>query len=308
MFGQQSAGLDALLHRPQPSAWQQFCRAPCVFLANLIYNFHNSNLATQIQPPIDPISVVCISDTHNTQPKLPESDILVHAGDLTQSGTLAELEAALSWLRGQPHPHKIVIAGNHDVLLDKTYSPSDKAAAQRSRLDWGSGSVIYLEDADTVITCNNGRRLRIYGSPKSARHGNWAFQYPRLTDVWANSVPNDVDILVTHGPSRCHLDLLNLGCVHLIRELWRVKPKLHVFGHVHEGYGQEWLRFDGLQRAYEGVIVAAGGLFNLMQAVQAYAGTLFGCETVEARTLVVNAAMVGGLRDDERRRPFKVVI
>ncbi|KAL8945464.1 MAG: hypothetical protein Q9183_008083, partial [Haloplaca sp. 2 TL-2023] len=64
------------------------------------------------------ITVVCISDTHGTQPALPAGDLLLHAGDLTKWGTFSELQAQLTWLAQQPHKHKVVIAGNHDLLLD----------------------------------------------------------------------------------------------------------------------------------------------------------------------------------------------
>ena len=69
-------------------------------------------------PPYNHISVVCISDTHNTQPYIPAGDLLLHAGDLSNWGTFAEIQAQLTWLSQQPHRYKIVIAGNHDLLLD----------------------------------------------------------------------------------------------------------------------------------------------------------------------------------------------
>lgn len=58
------------------------------------------------------------------------------------------------------------------------------------------------------------------------------------------------DILITHGPPKNHLDL-GLGCPHLLREVWRVKPRLHVFGHIHWGAGTEPVYFDECQAAYE---------------------------------------------------------
>lgn len=306
LFPRRHRGIDALLHRPRPSIWEQLLAQPCVFLARALYTWRRPVPAL---PLTNPVSVVCVSDTHNSQPQLPEGDVLIHAGDLTQSGSLRELQAAVSWLRAQPHPVKIVVAGNHDLLLDASYEgrrgATNDAASQREGIDWGE--VIYLENAAATVTCPNGRQLRVYGSPRSARHGNWAFQYPRCEDVWAGTVPGDVDVLVTHGPPRAHLDLLKLGCVHLLRELWRVRPRLHVFGHVHEGAGTEWLRFDELQGAYERTVVAGGGLWNLAQTVKEFVRALFRPAT-EAKCLLVNPAVVGGLRDTERRRPIRVVI
>lgn len=115
----------------------------------------------------------------------------------------------IAWLRRQPHPYKIVVAGDHDLLLEPSQDRSLNAAAKREQLDWGD--IIYLENSETVVTCANGRRLHVYGSPQSHKHGNWAFQYHRSHDAWNETVPSNTDILVTHGPLRAHLDL-NLGC------------------------------------------------------------------------------------------------
>lgn len=312
IFATRQSGLDALLHRPRPGLWQQFLAQPCIFLACQLYTWRRVK-AIPAEPLADPVSVVCVSDTHNSQPALPHGDVLIHAGDLTQSGTLRELQAAVAWLRAQPHPVKIVVAGNHDLLLDDAAGDARRRAGQenaaapaaRAAIDWGD--IVYLENAAATVTCPNGRRLHVYGSPLSPRHGNWAFQYPRGEDVWAGTVPEGVDVLVTHGPPRAHLDLQRLGCVHLLRELWRVRPRLHVFGHVHEGAGTEWLYFDGLQAAYERTVVDGGGLWNLMRAVKEFVVMLFR-PTAEAKCQLVNPSIVGGLRDDERRRPIKVVL
>lgn len=251
------------------------------------------------------ISVVCISDTHNTQPDVPPGDMLVHAGDLTQSGSFEELQATLDWLNRQPHPHKIVIAGNHDLLLDSALDATTArggpaaAAVQRERINWGD--ISYLQNSATDITCRNGRRLRVYGSPHSARHGNWAFQYPRSESnkTWIETVPDDIDILITHSPPRAHLDTLHLGCPALLEEVWRVRPRLHIFGHVHEGNGSEWLSFDALQAGYERAIVE-GGIWNTVRVIAAFVRAMFR-PAAAARSLLVNASMVGGLRDDETR-------
>ncbi|KAF4462385.1 rhamnogalacturonate lyase C [Fusarium albosuccineum] len=257
-FLRQPSGLDALLQRRRPNKWQEFWAGPCKFIARYIYAHRDITHETST----DPATIICISDTHDSQTQLPPGDILIHAGDLTQSGSLKELQATISWLSSQPHPHKIVVAGNHDILLDKACDRSDREAVERAELDWGD--CLYLENEATTITCANGRRLKIYGSPLSPRHGNWAFQYPRPQDVWSDTIPADTDILVTHGPPLGHLDLLRLGCHHLLRELWRVRPLLHVFGHVHEGHGHERIPFDGLQEAFERTVAAGGGILNMI--------------------------------------------
>lgn len=292
--------MESLLARPRPSAWESFLRSPLLYLARKLYSSRNIEPR---RPLSDPISIVCVSDTHNSPAELPDGDVLIHAGDLTQSGTFKELQTALDWLKAQPHPHKIVIAGNHDTILDPSGDPGD----ERARLDWGD--ITYLCNEFTTVQCANGRRLAVYGSPHSPRYGRWAFQYPRPEDVWAGAVPDGVDILVTHCPPRAHLDMMRLGCSHLLREVWRARPRLHVFGHVHEGYGQEWAGFDGTQAAFEAVVMSRGfaRIVSLCRlAVEVARGRFRSSK--EASCLLVNAAMVGGLWDRESRKPITVVL
>lgn len=301
LFSSQPSGLEALIKRPRPTKWQEFWSGPCKFIARYIYTHRRISYDTLANP----VSIVCISDTHNVHFDLPPGDVLIHAGDLTQSGSLKELQEAISWLSSQPHPHKIVIAGNHDILLDQACDRSEKDAEERAKLDWGSCT--YLENEMITITCANGRRLRIYGSPLSPRHGNWAFQYPRPQDIWSGTVPEDTDILITHGPPLGHLDLMRLGCRHLLRELWRVRPLLHVFGHAHEGYGHERVQFDQLQSAYELTVSEGGGILNTLAVIKEGLLSLCRAERV-AKCQLVNPAMVGGLRDDQRRKPVTVLV
>lgn len=297
--------LQDLLNRPRPSPMIIFWRSPVVYLASLLYARRQ---VTHHVNKENAVSVVCISDTHNSQPQLPYADILIHAGDLTQSGSFKELQTALDWIKGQPHPHKIVVAGNHDLLLDPTCDDrpgARRAAEERAQLSWGD--IVYLQGSSADIVCGNNRKLRIYGSPMSSRHGNWAFQYPRSDghNVWAGKVPRDTDILITHGPPRAHLDLLNLGCPELLAEIWRVKPRLHVFGHVHEGYGTENLDFNDSQRLFERTVISRGGLWILLCMTWAAVRAWF-AGPGKTQTILVNAAMVGGLRDDERRMPIRI--
>lgn len=82
-----------------------------------------------------------------------------------------------------------------------------------------------------------GKSLTILVHPSTQNHGNWAFQYDTGTNLFTHQVTDDVDILVTHSVPQFHLDVAGWGEEFLLQELWRVKPKLHVFGHIHEGYG-----------------------------------------------------------------------
>lgn len=71
--------------------------------------------------PTHPLTVVCISDTHGTRPPIPPGDLLLHAGDLSRWCTFSEIQAQITWLSGQPYKYKVVIAGNHDLLLDPKF-------------------------------------------------------------------------------------------------------------------------------------------------------------------------------------------
>ncbi len=89
--------------------WDKFKASPLSFLARWLYEKRGPPLA--VEPVADPVAAVCVSDTHNLQPQLPDGDLLLHAGDLTDAGTFKELQEQLDWLNKQPHIHKVVIAG-----------------------------------------------------------------------------------------------------------------------------------------------------------------------------------------------------
>ena len=93
-------------------------------------------LEPAIPAPKDGIHVLCISDSHNVRPQLPDGDILLHAGDLTQSGSLEELRSQIEWLDSQPHRFKVVIAGNHDLCLDRSKMEGDDENNEAVKIDW----------------------------------------------------------------------------------------------------------------------------------------------------------------------------
>ena len=174
--------------------------------------------------------VVCLSDTHDLHGKLtvPDGDLLLHAGDSTGKGTLAQIEAFDWWLASQPHRHKVVIAGNHDFAFQRT------PAAARSLIRHAT----YLEDGEVTI-----EGLRIWGSPWQPWFYDWAFNLQRGAEIaakWA-LIPAGIDVLITHGPPLGILDRTSrgedVGCADLLAAVRRVRPRLHLFGHIHEGYG-----------------------------------------------------------------------
>ncbi|KAK5105791.1 hypothetical protein LTR62_002153 [Meristemomyces frigidus] len=220
-----------------PSTLDLLLTQPITTLIRLLdYTF--SALQSSPKPDSPGIRVVCISDTHTLKASyIPPGDLLIHAGDLGNEGTPAELQAQIDWLDSLPHEHKIVIAGNHDTFLDPRSRPTLSPTDQKGSLDWKS--LRYLQHSSTTLHFHNKhRQLKIYGAPQIPACGgaNFAFQYAREDDAWSETVPTDTDVLVTHTPPKYHLDLpAALGCKYLLREVWRVKPLLHVFGHVHAG-------------------------------------------------------------------------
>jgi Icc-related predicted phosphoesterase len=161
-----------------------------------------------------------ISDTHTKHEKLngflPGGDILLCAGDISSRGYKTELENFFKWFDGiDNYDHKIFIAGNHDFGFQDEY--------------------LGIQDGDEP-------ELKIWGSPWQPEFHNWAFNLPRgekIKEKW-DLIPNDVDILITHGPPFSKLDYvpynnINVGCEELLLKVQEIKPKIHLFGHIHSG-------------------------------------------------------------------------
>ncbi|RMY88081.1 hypothetical protein D0864_06716 [Hortaea werneckii] len=231
-------------------------------------------------PDTEKIRIVCISDTHNKAPgegyTLPPGDILIHAGDLTNQGSLSEIQKAVTWLSQQTtFSAKIVIAGNHDLSLDPDYNPLKHAsgwkvqpsaaeALECRRLLTENDSFVYLQHtSQTIPVPEKEISLKVFGSPFSPDGGrqNWAFQYDEVErearGLWSE-IPDDVDIVVSHTPAKGVCDASQHwsggGCPGLLREgLWRTRPLLHVCGHCHEGRGAKVVRWGEKEGEVEGV-------------------------------------------------------
>jgi Icc-related predicted phosphoesterase len=183
------------------------------------------------------LRIVALADTHLRHGGLviPDGDVLVHAGDMLQHGSLDELARAADFFRALPHPIKIVVAGNHEVCLER------HPAEARALLE----GFVYLEDQATTI-----EGLVFYGSPWQPKFRVWAFGATRgdeLAAKWAK-IPDRVDVLVTHGPPRGYGDRIRwrgeerrVGCDDLLARVHSVQPRLHVFGHIHQDRGT-WTR------------------------------------------------------------------
>jgi len=204
------------------------------------------------QRPRDHLRCVCISDTHGAHRDvvLPEGDVLLHAGDFTETGELEQIRSFCEWIAAQPFKHKVVVAGNHDITLDEPYyeragysryherrgiDPYDCQEARKLL----QGCCTYLENEACTI-----EGLRVYGSPMQPVFGDWAFGQARgapSADQWS-MIPDNTDIVLVHGPPLGFGDLCTNsahgGCADLLREVrQRVRPRFVVSGHIHEGYG-----------------------------------------------------------------------
>lgn len=178
------------------------------------------------------MTLTLISDTHfrHNQLELAGGDMLIHAGDLCGRGTEGEALAFLRWFGEQPYTYKIFIAGNHDWFFEKSSKMEiDKIIP---------ANIHYLNDSGVEI-----EGLKIWGSPVQPAFLDWAFNRKKGAEInkhW-KLIPKDTNILITHGPPFGILDRTtsnyNAGCEMLLKKVNQIEPKLHVFGHIHEGYG-----------------------------------------------------------------------
>lgn len=193
------------------------------------------------------MKLVAISDTHLQHNFcVPNADLLLHAGDLTWIGSHEEMIRAVRWLEKLPAKFKVVIAGNHDKLCEK-----DNYLARALFKEHG---IIYLQDEFTII-----EGVKIYGAPYQPEFGHgWAFNLRRglpLKEKW-DLIPEDANIVITHGPVYGYGDIVyegdddngpwggdfgyikkHVGCRDLRNRLEQIKPRYHLSGHIHNGYG-----------------------------------------------------------------------
>lgn len=190
------------------------------------------------------MKIVCISDTHCRLKKIkvPEGDLLLHAGDLTFIGDIAQISQELQELGRKAKDFKygcILIPGNHDWLFE-----TNMTLAKQICEDNG---LTLLHDSGIKI-----EELNIWGSAWQPEFCNWAFNVPRgekLKEKWAQ-IPDNTNVLITHGPPIGILDPVkrydlkrgwyeeSVGCQDLYDRIQDLKElKLHVFGHIHLGHG-----------------------------------------------------------------------
>mmetsp|Transcript_17356 Transcript_17356/g.21359 ORF Transcript_17356/g.21359 Transcript_17356/m.21359 type:complete len:228 (+) Transcript_17356:162-845(+) len=172
------------------------------------------------------LRVVVISDTHNMHEEfdnIPLGDVLIHCGDFTDKGTQAELESFNQWIGQQPHEHKLVVPGNHDIGPFKFLSLKNAPDVL--------SNCTFLDNDFVEI-----RGVKFYGSGWNRKRGA------------SRKIPPDTHVLITHSPpgeilsGEIDTKMRHFGCDFLKAEVLqaaRTGLKLHLFGHVHESHGME---------------------------------------------------------------------
>lgn len=179
--------------------------------------------------------IVCVSDTHGQAHKLdlPDGDILLHAGDFSGRGLITEFYQFFEWLTTQEkrYDHVVWICGNHDGFFVEEHGQEWLPKT------FGTVPGVYLQESSY-----NAGGLNVYGVPHTPWFHDWAFNVNKeqAKEIWSK-LPETTDVLLTHGPPRSYgdrtLDGELVGCPYLLGAIDRVKPKLAVYGHIHEGYG-----------------------------------------------------------------------
>ena len=191
--------------------------------------------------------ITFISDTHtkhrNITPDLPGGDLLIHAGDIMNSGyDENDIWEFLQWFESQDqYKSQVFIAGNHDRLFENNFDKVKNILIEYPYISY------LWDNALTYVNEEANESCKLYGSPWQPEFYQWAFNLPRngedLKEKWF-WIPKDTDILVTHGPPFGHCDEApyggHVGCELLRERVDEFPPKIHVFGHIHAGYGYKF--------------------------------------------------------------------
>jgi Icc-related predicted phosphoesterase len=176
------------------------------------------------------LTIVCISDTHGLHREIdvPEGDLLIHAGDVSPlSGKRSAIVDFNLWLGELPQKFRCLVPGNHDYLL----------MAREFRRSLLSNAIVLVNEGIEI------EGLRIWGCPVTSLESDaFGVESAKSRREVYSQIPEDTDVLITHQPPFNVLDSdfdsnWHFGCRELLDAVTRVRPKLHVFGHVHTGYG-----------------------------------------------------------------------
>jgi methionine--tRNA ligase beta chain len=233
----------------------------------LISDSHGRHESIYVMKPEDSVSnietlyhISGMLYNHMSSVYLPhDADMIIHGGDMSMMGEEYEIDKFLKWYSNLPYKYKILIAGNHDYLFEKQRGIAKEVLKKYP-------NIIYLESSEVVI-----EGIKIYGEPRQPWFHSWAFNVERgeaIKRYW-DAIPDDVDILVTHGPPYDILDMTargaSVGCVDLRNRIKELKNlKLCIFGHIHEHAGYEFI--DGVHFVNASVLNLRYQLQNRPQA------------------------------------------
>ena len=212
--------------------------------------------------------LLILSDTHSLRFHAADRpsqavDVVIHCGDLTHGSKLDEFSEAIKLLKDLKSPLKLAIAGNHDFTMDiaafmekvsEATPPLDPALVAkeygtpgeaRKMFDDAEGAgIVFLDEGIHQFRLNNGALLKVYASPYTPSFGAWGFQY-RPERGHCFSIEDETDVAITHGPPRGILDFTRrrerAGCPQLFAAVAQARPRVHCFGHIHEGWGAKFV-------------------------------------------------------------------
>ena len=184
------------------------------------------------------MKIVAISDTHgfHDNVRIPKCDLLIHAGDISKFGDEAVMPSFMDWLRKSPARETVLTCGNHDSFIQENEN--------KYRFAFPTGCRLLLHEETRVAG------IKIFGSPWTPWFHEWAYNFPKGDLEFARKawslIPDDTEILITHGPpagildtSRGDFERNGSGCPMLAARIKELKSlRLHVFGHIHESHGR----------------------------------------------------------------------
>ncbi|CAH0058890.1 unnamed protein product [Clonostachys solani] len=210
-----------------------------------------------------------LSDTHACDVTAPKhyADVALHCGDLTQRSKLSEFRKSLALLQSINSPLKLVIPGNHDFTLDETlfrgreFKTRRLLSTKESEMEYGrtgdaialmeevrEAGIFYLKEGTHQFKLGNGASLKLFASPYIPSLLEWGFRY-EPSEGHKYEIEEGTDLVMTHCPPKGILDANyqgdEVGCRHLFEAVARIRPRLHCFGHSHEGWGAKLVTWRG---------------------------------------------------------------
>lgn len=221
------------------------------------------------------MKILALSDTHTLHKEWEKTnehlldgyigiDMIIHSGDISHIGEHKQIDSFLSWFHSVPVKHKIFILGNHE----KGMEGDEDWIRTKIQIDYPSLTFLHHEH----ITIEG---VKIFGSPYTPYFHGWAYNVVRedLKYYW-DEIESDTDIVVTHGPPFGVGDLVRTfgeitGCYHLLNKIMEIKPKVHQFGHIHEGAGKYRMQ-DSINTLFINAACVVGFPYNIKKGLNVY--------------------------------------